>query len=154
MILKASLEVVTNLSHTFSIPVQAYFTNPTIVAEQIIFPLTQVGTTTALPISIQNPTDLPLQIQLLPIVDETQDSFFLPQECHQIQILEPHAVREVGTLNFSPTSPQHFRTSLYIKNNLTIIDSIPVFAYVKKKKKHIFFQRTNIFVFKREDLEI
>lgn len=150
---KAVLTLETNLQHTFSIPVHAFLSKPTIILENVKFPLTEVGSTNSQPIYIHNPSEFPLLVQILPIMDDNKDSFSISEECKQLQLIQPKAFHEIGTLYFSPKSNKYFTSNLFVKNNLTIVDSIPVFGYVSLilLKFSKYFNFLKIF---REGLEI
>ena len=98
---------------------------------------------------VHNPSDLPIYVQLLPFPEKANsllppppttglknpecdvslvlhchlfEAFFIPPEACKGVVLQPHSSTQLGPVLFSPQSLQHFNATLYIKNNLTILD--------------------------------
>lgn len=103
-------------------------------------------------VSILNPSDQPIHVQLLPFADPNDASailpsfkssvnFKLPTEATVGEVVPPHGRIDLGPLYFAPLSlekgmsPQYsslltqlstVNATLYVKNNLTILDSFVV----------------------------
>eukprot|EP01087_Luapelamoeba_hula_P000070 TRINITY_DN1003_c0_g1_i1.p1 TRINITY_DN1003_c0_g1~~TRINITY_DN1003_c0_g1_i1.p1 ORF type:complete len:1504 (+),score=275.36 TRINITY_DN1003_c0_g1_i1:1230-5741(+) len=150
--IRASLTVNTDVVMGYTLAVRASLTYPTIITEPVInFSLTQVGSSVSKTITILNPSDQPIHVQLLPFFSSDDSplnaasllgnspapsisplnsaqpsvsSFYLPPEALTGEIVMPHTHVHLGPLFFSPTDLLKVNGTLYVKNNLTVIDSV------------------------------
>ncbi len=69
-----------------------------------------------------------IHVQLMPFFALNKPlGFILPDEAMKGKYIQPNSYGEVGTVIFAPPAVgDNYATTLYIKNNLTILDAIAV----------------------------
>lgn len=124
-------------------------TLPHIVNPQLNFNLTQIHTTTSQYVRIHNPSDHPLQVQLFLSFGGctswwrwlwwwwgwsssswrwswcSESPFYLPTDVtHTTYLLPPQATHDFGPLYFAPNSLRSENTTLLVRNNLTVVETV------------------------------
>lgn len=131
--IEATLRFDTNIVRGASLTVRAFLTKPSIVRESTLsFDLTQVGTSVTQMLLIHNPSDTILAVQLvfplcdlLTEVNSTCDvGFKLAQVAQQVWHVKPHAEIPVGPIVFEPLQHMTYNTTLYVRNNLTMLHPV------------------------------
>jgi hypothetical protein len=79
-------------------------------------------------VSVYNPSDAPVYVQLLPFLHSSASpAFSLSEESLRGKIIAPRSYSDVGTIIFFPLAVfESYATTLYLKNNLTIVDALAV----------------------------
>ncbi|KAL6067249.1 hypothetical protein QOT17_009046 [Balamuthia mandrillaris] len=142
---RGSLTVNTDVIMGYTLAIRAQLVKPSVVTTPTIdFSLTQVGFAAQHNIGLVNPSDHPLHVQLLPLpeqnpgtsleegeedetlmpVSPTASSFYLPPAALEERIVPPHTVIDLGPIFFNPLNLEKMNVTLYVKNNLTIVDNI------------------------------
>jgi hypothetical protein len=131
MEIKSKISLHTNLLKRFNFRVVGSIQKPKLSTSKIDFKLVHIGTAIAYYVRVKNPTDFPLKVKLFLGGDNFtmnhQDTpFRLSQRIETL--LPPNTVTDLGPLIFSPNSLKKSESFLYVKNNLTIFEKIPIFG--------------------------
>jgi len=143
--IRGSLTINADVVMGYTLAVRASLMKPSIVDQDgpIDFQKTQVGSSVSWWIPIHNPSDHTIHVRLLPFEEaakiqeyaellptvppsEFSSSFYLPDDvsAKEGEIVPPHSKTMLGPVFFAPCSLEPVTTTLYVKNNLTIIDSV------------------------------
>jgi len=115
---------------------------PHIVQPRLAFNLTQIHTTASQYVRVHNPSDQPLQVQILlpyggcsPLWRRwswgwwwcSESPFYLPSDlAGTTYLLAPHTTRDFGPLYFAPHSLRSDNATLLVRNNLTVVETVVV----------------------------
>lgn len=119
----ASLSIRTDMGSNHQVPVRATLIKPSILPfHSLEFEPTQIGSASVQPITVFNPSSHVIYVEILPLSSDA--SFQLSSS--QLERLEPLEQREIGSVSFLPDKVDSFASTIYIKNNLTILDALPL----------------------------
>jgi len=126
--LNAAITLTTDSQTEYTLNVKANLIRPTLVNENgVDFSLVQVGQIIHKPVKVHNPSDFPIHIHVLPLLQDEASPFQLVMaHADRIQIIPPHSSKDVALIKFTPTEYYEFTTTLYIKNNLTVLDAVKI----------------------------
>ncbi len=144
--IEAYLSLTTDISVVTAVMARASLIRPVLLphGDDLSFPLTQIGSAAHEHIAIENPSDHALHVQLLPPPTDSvgrdpttparcsstktcvqSSTFLLPDKMINKGILvPPHAHALLGPIFFAPKHDGMFAATLYLRNNLTLMQSI------------------------------
>jgi hypothetical protein len=122
--LHSPLVINTNVNNPVEVPITGYLSKPSIFyEEELNFAIVQMGEYVDRVLLVQNPSDYPVYVELLPLLNNRV--FTLLDDELPKKTLLPHSTDVLATVRFVPGQQNiQYSASVYLKNNLTILDSI------------------------------
>ena len=118
------LTINTNVNNPLQIPITGYLSKPSIFyEEELDFTIVQIDNYLDRVLLVQNPSDQYVYVELLPLMNNK--IFTVLDDQLPKKILLPHSTDVLTTVRFVPSQQNiQYSANLYLKNNLTILDSI------------------------------
>eukprot|EP01129_Flabellula_baltica_P005301 TRINITY_DN1910_c0_g2_i1.p1 TRINITY_DN1910_c0_g2~~TRINITY_DN1910_c0_g2_i1.p1 ORF type:complete len:1306 (-),score=302.23 TRINITY_DN1910_c0_g2_i1:18-3935(-) len=88
----------------------------------IDFGTVQMYTSKGIMLPLQNPYSIPMEIELMMLSND--NPFFLPPDIKREFVLPPNSQSNLGPIFFSPNTTEAVSDLLFIKNNITVLESV------------------------------
>ena len=136
--IRALLTLNTDVAMGCTLAVRASLTKPSLLRQASLhFPLTHLGLTVNQSIRLFNPSDQVVVVQLHLVHSDLSDgdgkdggedssSFHVSPELMTGSVIPPHGQAEFGPIFFTPLLRKQLSATLYIRNNLTLMQTVVI----------------------------
>jgi hypothetical protein len=136
--IRALLTLNTDVAMGCTLAVRASLTKPSLLRQASLhFPLTHLGLSVNQSIRLYNPSDQNVAVQLHIVHSDSSDpdvkdngedssSFHVSPELMAGSVIPPHGQAEFGPIFFTPLLRKQLSATLYIRNNLTLMQTVVI----------------------------